>query len=114
MVFKHSPRVRATFCKFQKCMLEILLEFFHIFLFYPLDFLAVRVYGSAVAPRKGNKAFISVGTITPDKSARRGEPFKEFILLGYWRLREAGLITRQGVLAPTANAFFIARKDVRP
>lgn len=87
---------------------------FPYILFFPLDFLAVRVYGSGVAPRKGNKAFISIGTITPDKFARRGEPFKENFLLGYWRLREAGLITRQGVLAPTASAFFIARKDVRP
>lgn len=64
-------------------MLEISEEFFHIFLLFPLDFLAVRVYGSAVAPRKGNKAFISIGTITPDKSARRGEPFKENFLF-YW------------------------------
>lgn len=56
------------------------------------------------------KLNLEVGT-PKDKSVGSGEPNKEcFVFYGLWRLREAGPSIRQGVLAPTANAFFMPGK----
>ena len=85
-----------------------------IFCFSLLTF---RRFGCMVLPLPLGKAtrLLSQSGLSPPINPQDAESrSKSIFLLGYWRLREAGLITRQGVLAPTASAFFIARKDVRP
>ena len=57
---------------------------------------------------------LTAGLLTQLKAARCREPAKESFFMGICRLREVGLVTRQGVSAPTAGGFLLPGKHGTP
>ena len=61
---------------------------------------------SYVAGKTATRLLSQSGLSPPINPQDAESRSKSIFLLGYWRLREAGLITRQGVFPPTAKRLF--------